>query len=281
MHIVQQSHGLKYTCAIYLPLENNSGFWCVLQSVGKRPPYTRGKYTAKNQYRKFEANIPRKGIARPQAQFPHHVSVSNLYIHTIDLPILLQEICGPILEICKSLTDKWVEIGTEAEQFSEKEYINGIIVAVSISKEAHDSCRFCCWNICGQHFSTKVHKLMDAALLLPKKDVEDAERKVIILPILVGWGGDRKGCNLFSFYSPDNPIFHSLVHFLFSLSPCSLYYLRLPLSPSTSPAPHCNEARIYVFLFWELRASAPISTFMCLWAIYTFPGSAHIFPAAE
>ncbi len=27
--------------------------------------------TAKTQYRKFETNIPRKGIARPQSQFPH------------------------------------------------------------------------------------------------------------------------------------------------------------------------------------------------------------------
>jgi hypothetical protein len=54
-------------------------------------------YTAKNQYRKFETNVPRKGIARPQSQFPHHVSVRYLYIPTIDLPILLQEICGPIL----------------------------------------------------------------------------------------------------------------------------------------------------------------------------------------
>jgi hypothetical protein len=27
--------------------------------------------------------------------------------------------------------------------------------------------------------------------------------------------------------------------------------------------------------------SAPISTFMCLWAIYIFPGSAYIFPPAE
>jgi hypothetical protein len=27
--------------------------------------------TAKNQYRKFETNIPREGIARPQSRFPH------------------------------------------------------------------------------------------------------------------------------------------------------------------------------------------------------------------
>ncbi len=38
---------------------------------------------------------------------PHfhiHVSVSDLYIPTIDLPNLLQEICGTILGIYKSLT---------------------------------------------------------------------------------------------------------------------------------------------------------------------------------
>jgi hypothetical protein len=29
------------------------------------------KHTAKTQYRKFETNIPRKGIAPPQSQFPH------------------------------------------------------------------------------------------------------------------------------------------------------------------------------------------------------------------
>ncbi len=28
-------------------------------------------YTAKTQYRKFETNVPRKGIPRPQSQFPH------------------------------------------------------------------------------------------------------------------------------------------------------------------------------------------------------------------
>jgi hypothetical protein len=57
-------------------------------------------YTAKNQYRKFEANIPRKGFLRGhRPNFDIHVSVSDLYIPTIDLPILLQELCGPILGI--------------------------------------------------------------------------------------------------------------------------------------------------------------------------------------
>ncbi len=66
-----------------------------------------GDHTAKNQYRKFETNIPRKGIARGHSpNFHIHVSVSDLYIPTIDdLPILLQEICGPIQGIYKSLTD--------------------------------------------------------------------------------------------------------------------------------------------------------------------------------
>ncbi len=49
--------------------------------------------TAKTQYRKFETNIPRKGIARPQSQsqFPYSCALSDLYIPTIGLPILLQE----------------------------------------------------------------------------------------------------------------------------------------------------------------------------------------------
>jgi hypothetical protein len=46
--------------------------------------------TAKTQYRKFETNILRKGIAPPQSQFPHS-SVSHLNIPMIGLPILLPE----------------------------------------------------------------------------------------------------------------------------------------------------------------------------------------------
>ncbi len=40
--------------------------------------------------------------------FHINVSVSDFYIPTIDLPILLQEICGLIQDIYKSLTDTWM-----------------------------------------------------------------------------------------------------------------------------------------------------------------------------
>jgi hypothetical protein len=51
--------------------------------------------TLQTQFRKLETNIARKGIARPQSEFHIRVSVSDLYIPMIGLPILLQEICGP------------------------------------------------------------------------------------------------------------------------------------------------------------------------------------------
>jgi hypothetical protein len=56
-------------------------------------------YTEKNQYQKFETYYSQKrNCAATSPNLHIHVSVSDLYIPTIDLPILLQEKCGPILE---------------------------------------------------------------------------------------------------------------------------------------------------------------------------------------
>ncbi len=63
------------------------------------------KCTAKTQYRKFERIFLEKELRGHSPNFHIHVSVSDLYIPTIDLHFLLQEICGPILGIYKSLTD--------------------------------------------------------------------------------------------------------------------------------------------------------------------------------
>jgi hypothetical protein len=63
--------------------------------------------TAKTKCRKFETNIPTKGISGRglSPNFHIHVSVSELYIPTMGLPFLLEEISGPILGIHKTLTD--------------------------------------------------------------------------------------------------------------------------------------------------------------------------------
>ncbi len=86
--------------------------------------------TVKNQYRKFETNISRKGIARPQSQFPHSC-VFERFIYSHD---------GSTYSAAGNMwTDPGnkiahiqmnVEIGTEAAQFQEKQYIIGIFVAV-------------------------------------------------------------------------------------------------------------------------------------------------------
>ncbi len=44
---------------------------------------------------------------------------------------------------------------------------------------------------------------------------------------------------------------------------------------------HCNGNSFIYSFSGNSVASAPISTFMCLWAIYIFPGSVYIFPPAE
>ncbi len=53
-----------------------------------------------------------------------------MYIPTIGLPILLEEICRPILGLYTVYRHMNIEIGVETALFPEKEYINGIFHAV-------------------------------------------------------------------------------------------------------------------------------------------------------
>jgi hypothetical protein len=77
--------------------------------------------------------FPEKEYRGLSPNFHIHASVSGLYIPTIGLPILLEEICRPIRGLYKSLMRHMnVEIGAEAALFPEKEYIKRIFVAVRI-----------------------------------------------------------------------------------------------------------------------------------------------------
>ncbi len=66
-------------------------------------------YTAKTKNTKISKQIfPEKEYRGLGPNFHIHASVSDLYIPTIGLPILLEEICRPILGLYKSLTDTWM-----------------------------------------------------------------------------------------------------------------------------------------------------------------------------
>ncbi len=89
--------------------------------------YFKGTALQRTNTENLKQIFTEKELRGHSPNFPIHASVSDSYIPTTNLAVLLQEICGPILGIYKSLTD---EIGTEAAQFPEKEYKNGISVAV-------------------------------------------------------------------------------------------------------------------------------------------------------
>jgi hypothetical protein len=117
-----------------------NGYYMVLH--WKRHKETTGFYcahcadvhcTAKNQYRKCETNIPRKVIARPQSQFPHSCICKRfIYSHNRSACSAAGNMGNDPWNIQITHRHMNLEIRTEAAQFSEKEYINGIFLAVCL-----------------------------------------------------------------------------------------------------------------------------------------------------
>ncbi len=103
---------LNWICAKYTPLH-----WAYANK--------RLKHTAKTQHRKFKTNIPRKGIARGQSQFPHSC-VCERFMYSQD-------------RSAYSAAEKYVETGTKAAKFLFWEHIMGFSLQCILSCNIHTS----------------------------------------------------------------------------------------------------------------------------------------------
>ena len=91
---------------IGLENEQGSANWQCGYSLEEQPSKRNNcNFSFKNSSDAHEINIPRKGIARPQSQFPHLcVCERCIYSHGSVCLFCCRKICGPIQKIYKSLT---------------------------------------------------------------------------------------------------------------------------------------------------------------------------------
>jgi hypothetical protein len=100
-----------HLCFIYIPVRNvfdagKSITWTSGRGLGPGNFYFFGPQTLQRQNdENLKQIFPEKEYRGLSPNFHIHVSVSELYIPTMGRPFLLEEICGPILGIYKSLTD--------------------------------------------------------------------------------------------------------------------------------------------------------------------------------
>jgi hypothetical protein len=89
-------------CNVSQPDGHKSAFIITSEFETQR---TLRSYTLQRQNTEISKQIfPEKEYRGLSPNFPIHASVSDLYIPTIGLPILLEEICIPILGLYKSLS---------------------------------------------------------------------------------------------------------------------------------------------------------------------------------
>ncbi len=102
--------------------------------------------TAKTKCRKFKTYIPRKGISGLSPNFHIHVSMSELYIPTMGLPVLLEKICRLSWEYRnRSQTHECGNWGW-GRAIPRKAYINGIAVCGQFSTNGqHFQKNSCYW----------------------------------------------------------------------------------------------------------------------------------------
>ncbi len=88
-------------------LEVLLGFYALFHppSLTFKEPLFRGHALQRQNTEISKQIFPEKEYRGLSPNFHIHPSVSDLYIPTIGLPILLEEICRPILRLYKSLTD--------------------------------------------------------------------------------------------------------------------------------------------------------------------------------